>query len=152
MSPLVRRPKRPGFDQIWVSNDLFLRSAPVILQAVAHATQRIEVGTGILNPYTIHPAEIAMLAATMDEATGNRFNLGLAAGAGEFLKWVGIETAQPLAASRASRCWRSAACCAANAWRWRAVSCGGAARHTCVSLRRVPRQSTSGRWDQRCWN
>ena len=91
-----------GFDQIWVSNDLFLRSAPVILQAMAHATQRIEVGTGILNPYTIHPAEIAMLAATMDEATGNRFNLGLAAGAGEFLKWVGLETAQPLAAMRES--------------------------------------------------
>jgi 5,10-methylenetetrahydromethanopterin reductase len=89
-----------GFDQIWVSNDLFLRSAPVILQAMAHATSRIEVGTGILNPYTIHPAEIAMLAATMDEATGNRFNLGLASGAGEFLKWVGVNAAQPLAAVR----------------------------------------------------
>ncbi len=89
-----------GFDQLWVSNDLFLRSAPVILAAMAHATERIEVGTGILNPYTIHPAEIAMFAATMDEATGNRFNLGLAAGAGEFLKWVGIEAGQPLTAVR----------------------------------------------------
>lgn len=89
-----------GFDQIWVSNDLFLRSAPVILQAMAQVTTRLEVGTGILNPYTLHPAEIAMLAATLDEATGNRFNLGLAAGAGEFLKWVGIETTQPLAALR----------------------------------------------------
>ena len=91
-----------GFDQIWVSNDLFLRSAPVILQAVARATQRIEVGTGILNPYTMHPAEIAMLAATLDEATGNRFNLGLAAGAGEFLKWIGIDAPQPLGAMRES--------------------------------------------------
>lgn len=89
-----------GFHQIWVSNDLFLRSAPVILQAMAQATERIEVGTGILNPYTIHPAEIAMLAATMDEATGNRFNLGLASGAGEFLKWVGIDAPQPLIAVR----------------------------------------------------
>ncbi|HQY91044.1 MAG: LLM class flavin-dependent oxidoreductase [Caldilinea sp.] len=91
-----------GFNQIWVSNDLFLRSAPVILQTIAQATQRIEVGAGILNPYTIHPAEIAMLAATLDEATGNRFNLGLAAGAGEFLKWVGIEAVQPLTAMRES--------------------------------------------------
>lgn len=89
-----------GFDQLWVSNDLFLRSAPVILAAMAHATERIEVGTGILNPYTIHPAEIAMLAATMDEATGNRFNLGLASGAGEFLKWVSIDSTQPLTAVR----------------------------------------------------
>jgi 5,10-methylenetetrahydromethanopterin reductase len=85
-----------GFDQFWVSNDLFLRSAPVILASVAQATQRIQIGSCILNPYTVHPAEIAMLAATMDELSGNRFNLGLAAGAGEFLKWVGIEQARPL--------------------------------------------------------
>lgn len=97
---LAQAAEAVGFDQIWVSNDLFLRSAPVILLAMAQATQRIEVGAGILNPYTIHPAEIAMLAATLDEATGNRFNLGLAAGAGEFLKWVGIEVAQPLTAMR----------------------------------------------------
>lgn len=89
-----------GFDQLWVSNDLFLRSAPVILAAVAQATTRLKFGTGILNPYTIHPAEIAMLAATLDELSGCRFNLGLAAGAGEFLKWVGIEQATPLAAVR----------------------------------------------------
>ena len=89
-----------GFDQIWVSNDLFLRSAMPLLAAMAHATTRLEVGTGILNPYTLHPAEMAMLAATMDELTGNRFRLGLAAGAGEFLKWVGIEQEQPLTAVR----------------------------------------------------
>jgi 5,10-methylenetetrahydromethanopterin reductase len=85
-----------GFDQFWVSNDLFLRSAPVILTAIAQATTRLQVGSCILNPYTIHPAEIAMFAATMDELSGNRFNLGLAAGAGEFLKWVGIEQSKPL--------------------------------------------------------
>lgn len=84
-----------GFDQFWVSDDLFLRSAPVILAAVARATQRIEIGTCILNPYTIHPAEIAMIAATLDELSGGRFNLGLAAGAGEFLKWVGVTQERP---------------------------------------------------------
>ena len=91
-----------GFDQLWVSHDLFLRSAPVILAAVAQATTRLEFGAGILNPYTLHPAEIAMLAATLDELSGCRFNLGLAAGAGEFLKWVGIEQSAPLAAVRES--------------------------------------------------
>jgi 5,10-methylenetetrahydromethanopterin reductase len=87
-----------GFDQFWVSNDLFLASALVILPAVALTTQRMEIGAGILNPYTLHPGEIAMFAASMDELSGNRFNLGLAAGAGEFLKWVGIEQASPLPA------------------------------------------------------
>jgi 5,10-methylenetetrahydromethanopterin reductase len=89
-----------GFDQFWISNDLFLRSAPVILAAVAAATQQIEIGTCILNPYTIHPSEIAMLAATLDELSSCRFNLGLAAGAADFLKWIDLSHGQPVAAMR----------------------------------------------------
>jgi 5,10-methylenetetrahydromethanopterin reductase len=97
---LAQAAEEAGFNQIWVSNDLFLRSAPVILTAMAAATTRIEIGAGILNPYTIHPGEIAMLAATLDEVSGCRFNLGLAAGAADFLQWVGIAQTHPLAAMR----------------------------------------------------
>lgn len=97
---LAQIAEQAGFDQFWVSNDLFLRSAPVILSAIGAATKRIEIGSCILNPYTINPGEMAMLAATMDELTGNRFNLGLAAGAANFLKWVGLSHGQPLAAMR----------------------------------------------------
>lgn len=84
-----------GFDQFWVSNDLFLRSAPVILSAVAQATERIEIGSCILNPFTLHPAEIAMLAATLDELSGGRFNLGLSSGAEDFMRWLGLEFRYP---------------------------------------------------------
>lgn len=84
-----------GFDQFWVSDDLFLRSSPVILTAVAVATQRIELGTCIVNPYTLNPAEMAMMAATLDEVSGGRFNLGLSSGAADFLGWIGLEAAQP---------------------------------------------------------
>ena len=97
---LARAAERAGFDQFWISNDLFFRSAPVLLAAVAHATERIEIGTCVLNPHTMHPAELAMLAATMDELTGGRFNLGLAAGAADFLGWVGIEDRGPVATMR----------------------------------------------------
>jgi 5,10-methylenetetrahydromethanopterin reductase len=99
---LARRAEAFGFDQFWVSNDLFLKSAPVILSAVARATSRIGIGTGILNPFTINPAEIAMIAATLDELSENRFRLGFAAGAPEFIKWVGVEYRSPLAAVRES--------------------------------------------------
>jgi len=84
-----------GFDQFWVSDDLFFRSAPVILTAVALATERMEIGTCILNPYTINPAEIAMIIATLDEVSGGRFNLGLSSGAADFLNWVGISADKP---------------------------------------------------------
>ena len=89
--------EKANFDQLWVSNDLFLRSAAVILPAVAMATSRLEIGCGIFNPYTINPSELAMFCATMDELSGNRFNLGLAAGAKDFLNWVGLEQRKPLA-------------------------------------------------------
>lgn len=92
---LAMAAERAGFDQIWISNDLFLRSAPIILGAVATATSQIEIGTCILNPYTINPAEIAMLSATLDELSGERFNLGISAGAAPFLEWVGISQSRP---------------------------------------------------------
>ena len=91
-----------GFDQFWVSHDLFWRHAWTILGAVAQATQRIQIGTCIVNPYTAHVAEIAMAAATLDELSGGRALLGFGAGAGDFLGWVGIRQTHPLAATRDS--------------------------------------------------
>jgi len=94
---LAQAAEAAGFDQFWVSNDLFLRSGPIILAAVASATHKIEIGTCIINPYTINPAELAMLAATLDELSGGRFNLGISAGAAEFLKWIGLDQQRPVA-------------------------------------------------------
>src|SRR5262245_13023252 len=97
---IARAAERAGFEQVWVSHDLFGRSSPVIAAAMAAATQRIQVGIACLNPYSLHPAEIAMLAASLDELTGSRFILGLAAGSDEFLRWAGIEQSRPLSAVR----------------------------------------------------
>jgi 5,10-methylenetetrahydromethanopterin reductase len=97
---LARAAEAAGFDQLWVSHDLFLRSSPVILTAVALATERLRIGTGIVNPYSVHPAELAMLAATLAEVSGGRFMLGIGAGAAEFLKWVGIPRERPLTTTR----------------------------------------------------
>lgn len=97
---LARAAEEAGFDQFWVSHDLFLRSSPVILTTCALATSTIRLGTCILNPYTLHPAEIAMAAATLHEVSNGRFNLGIAAGAPDFLGWVGIPHERPLAKMR----------------------------------------------------
>ena len=95
--PLARAAEAAGFDQLWVSDDLFLRGAWPILTACALATERIQLGTCIVNPYTMHPAEIAMQAAALDELSGGRMLLGLGAGAADFLGWIGLEQARPLA-------------------------------------------------------
>ncbi|MCW3839557.1 LLM class flavin-dependent oxidoreductase [Micromonospora yasonensis] len=93
---LAQRAERYGFDQLWVSNDLFLRSAPVLLGVLAAKTERLKLGVGIMNPYSVHVAEIVMMAGTMQEATGGRFLLGVAAGSAEFLAWAGLERPRPL--------------------------------------------------------
>lgn len=99
---LAQLAEAQGFDQFWVSSDLFFRSAPVILTAVALNTNRIHIGSCVLNPYTMNPSEIAMLAATLDEASNGRFLLGISAGAAEFLGWIGLRHHKPLGALRES--------------------------------------------------
>ena len=99
---LAQRAEVRGFDQLWVSDDLFLRSTGVILTAVALNTSRINIGSCVLNPYTMNTAEIAMQAATLDEVSHGRFLLGISAGAAEFLGWVGIRHGKPLTAVRES--------------------------------------------------
>jgi 5,10-methylenetetrahydromethanopterin reductase len=96
---LAAAAEQAGFDQLWVSDDLFLRGVWPILSACALATERIGLGTCIVNPYTCHPSEIAMQAAALDELSGGRLNLGIAAGAADFLGWVGIPQERPLAAT-----------------------------------------------------
>ncbi|HEY2593066.1 MAG TPA: LLM class flavin-dependent oxidoreductase [Chloroflexota bacterium] len=93
---LAQRAEQAGFDAFWVSDDLFLRSVWIILSAAAQATSRIQLGTCIVNPYTQHPAEIAMAAATLDELSGGRALLGISSGADDFLGWVGIRSERPV--------------------------------------------------------
>src|SRR5713226_6717790 len=95
---LAQAAEQAGFDQFWVSDDLFLRSVWIILSAVAQATRRIQLGTCIVNPYTMHSAEMAMAAGALDELSGGRLCLGISSGAGDFLNWIGIQPEQPVTA------------------------------------------------------
>ena len=92
--------EQAGFDQFWVSNDLFLRSAPVLAGALAAGTARIGLGIAVMNPYSVHVSELAMLAGTLQEVSGGRALLGLGAGSEQFLGWAGIDRTQPLATTR----------------------------------------------------
>jgi len=86
-----------GFDQIWVSNDLFWQSAPVLVTAAASATSRIALGVGVFNPVSMHAAEIAMAAASLHDLSGGRVRLGIGAGADRFLTWAGLAFDPPVA-------------------------------------------------------
>jgi len=94
--------EKHGLECVWYCQDLFKRDVWVFLTAAATHTKRIHLGTGIVNPYTVNPAELAMHAATLDEYSGGRVKLGISVGAVEFLKWVGIEAHRPISAMRES--------------------------------------------------
>ncbi|HKF77988.1 MAG TPA: LLM class flavin-dependent oxidoreductase [Candidatus Dormibacteraeota bacterium] len=89
-----------GFDQLWVSHDLFWRSAPVLLTAAFASTSRIRLGAGVFNPVSLHPSEIAMVAGTLQEASGGRFLLGVGAGADRFLDWARMAHDPPVSRTR----------------------------------------------------
>jgi 5,10-methylenetetrahydromethanopterin reductase len=93
---LARQAEADGFDVISVFNDLFFQPALAALLEIAHATERVRVGPACLNPFTLHPVEIAGQAAALDAASGGRAYLGLAAGA--WLNRVGLDTRRSLSA------------------------------------------------------
>lgn len=89
-----------GFDQVWVSNDLFGQSGLVGLSAIAALTTRIKFGSGVLDPVTLHPVQIAMAASSLQELSGDRFLLGLGAGSDVFFGWAGIIPIRPVPRTR----------------------------------------------------
>jgi 5,10-methylenetetrahydromethanopterin reductase len=89
-----------GFDQLWVSNDLFLRSAPALMGVLSARTSRLQLGIAVMNPYSVHVVELAMAAATLQEASRGRFSLGIGAGSAEFLGWAGMQRPAPLSTTR----------------------------------------------------
>jgi len=70
-------------------------------QAVAHATSRIRVGTGITNAYLRHPTLLAQQAAAVQEFSGGRLTLGLGVGHRAVNEPLGIRMDDPLGTMRA---------------------------------------------------
>ena len=81
-----------------VYHDLLDQPAIGPLLLMARVTERIRLGPVALNPFTLHPYEIAGQIAMLDLVSGGRAFLGLAKGA--WLDRLGIEDERPLAALR----------------------------------------------------
>jgi len=95
---LARMAEQFGFDVLTVFSDLMYQPAIVPLMVAALNTTRIRLGPACLNPFTLHPVEIAGQIAALDLASQGRAYLGLARGA--WLEKIRIEQAQPVRALR----------------------------------------------------
>ena len=77
---LVQLGERLGFDSAWLADQTFFRDPYVVLAAIALATERIDLGIGVTNPYTRHPAMAARAIATLADMAPGRITLGVGAG------------------------------------------------------------------------
>ncbi|MGE3326700.1 MAG: LLM class flavin-dependent oxidoreductase [Acidimicrobiia bacterium] len=88
-----------GFDGVWVANERFYRDMWVLLGGIASRTSRVELGTFVADPLTVHPAITAGAAATLAELSGGRVRLGFSSGM-TGLQEMGIRHPSPLTATR----------------------------------------------------
>lgn len=91
--------ERLGYDRLWYANEKFFRDPWIGLTLAARSSSTMRLGTFIADPYTMHPALIAVAAATLDEVADGRFALLLGAG-GTGLARMGIPRRRPVQAIR----------------------------------------------------
>jgi alkanesulfonate monooxygenase SsuD/methylene tetrahydromethanopterin reductase-like flavin-dependent oxidoreductase (luciferase family) len=77
---LARRAEHLGFDSFWLAEYYHYYALGPLAAVIATATERIQIGLGVLPTHTRHPGLIAMEAAALDAISEGRLLLGLGAG------------------------------------------------------------------------
>jgi probable F420-dependent oxidoreductase len=94
--PLVRRAEAAGWDDLWTGDT----SGPdgfTPLALAAAWTDRMRLGTGVVNAFTRGPAVLAQHAAALADASGGRFVLGLGSSSDVIVeRWNQVPFERPL--------------------------------------------------------
>ena len=100
LSPLVEEAERLGFDSVWVA-EAWGTDAVSVLGWLAAKTERIKLGSAIMQIPGRTPANTAMTAATLDLLSGGRFLLGLGTSGPQVVEgWHGQPWGKPLGRTR----------------------------------------------------
>lgn len=95
MARIAAAADRAGFDSVWAT-ELYNRSATVTLAALAVATERCKLGSGIIYGVGRSPLMLAAEARDLDELSGGRFVLGLGNGTRRMIAdWHGLDGSAP---------------------------------------------------------
>jgi F420-dependent oxidoreductase-like protein len=98
--PLVEEAERLGFDSVWVA-EAWGTDAVSVLGWLAARTERIKLGSAIMQIPGRTPANAAMTAATLDLLSGGRFLLGLGTSGPQVVEgWHGQAWGKPLGRTR----------------------------------------------------
>ncbi|HEY1563512.1 MAG TPA: LLM class F420-dependent oxidoreductase [Gaiellaceae bacterium] len=98
--PLVQEAERLGFDSVWVA-EAWGTDAVSVLGWLAARTERIKLGSAIMQMPGRTPANTAMTAATLDLLSGGRLLLGLGTSGPQVVEgWHGEPWGKPLGKTR----------------------------------------------------
>src|SRR5918912_3252177 len=78
LGPLAARAEAAGYDGLWSAESTQFDGFTPLALAAEH-TERVRLVTGIVNVFTRGPALLAQTAASLADASGGRFVLGLGA-------------------------------------------------------------------------
>lgn len=93
-----RAAERAGLASLWIVEDYFDPGAFALAGAAAAVTERITIGLGVVNPYTRHPAVLAMETAALAGTAPGRIVLGLGSSNRRWIEeQMGIAFKTPLA-------------------------------------------------------
>ncbi|MFI5954198.1 LLM class F420-dependent oxidoreductase [Cryptosporangium sp. NPDC051539] len=97
---LAREADRLGWSSVWVA-EAYGSDAATVMAWVAAQTERIDVGSAVLQIPARTPAMTAMTAATLDTLSGGRFRLGLGVSGPQVSEgWHGVRFDKPLGRTR----------------------------------------------------
>ena len=104
IAKLSKIAENQGFEYVWIADENPAPSSRDVIvntTTIALKTSKIKIGTGVCNPYTRHPALLAVFASTLDELASGRMILGLGPGGDMPLRPLGIKMwEKPLTAVR----------------------------------------------------
>ncbi|HWH33554.1 MAG TPA: LLM class F420-dependent oxidoreductase [Egibacteraceae bacterium] len=98
--PMIEQADKLGYDSVWAA-EAYGSDAVTVLSYIAAKTERIKVGSAILQMPARTPANTAMTAMTLDALSGGRVLLGLGLSGPQVVEgWHGVPYGKPLRRTR----------------------------------------------------
>jgi 5,10-methylenetetrahydromethanopterin reductase len=96
----VQYAEEKGFEAVWQAESRLVRDAIVPMAAYAAVTERLKVGSGVINNWTRNIGLLASTFLTLDDLAPNRIICGIGAWWDPLARNVGIQRRKPLTAMR----------------------------------------------------
>ena len=96
----VKYAEEHGFEAVWQAESRLVRDAIVPMAAYAAVTEKIKIGSGVINNWTRNIGLLAATYLTLDDLAPDRIICGIGAWWDPLAKNVGIDRSKPLTAMK----------------------------------------------------